>query len=136
MRTLDTRCGRLIKNVKSRLADRSVVFVHAFSADKIQNPPEKYLVSVSAGEAGTEGFVADQNGGIVRAALTCRVFAPRGADGEALNSLCLSLAEATRSAGKEIVDTVSISETRYDSKARTVYRTVRARLSYPKEVDP
>ena len=134
MRTLDVGCDRLIKSVRAYFADQGVVFIHAFSAEKIQNPPKKYLVSVSQDEVKEKGFVADVNGGIVEAVLVCRVYAPRDADGKDLTALCLSLAQAIRSEGSDIVTAVALSEIRYDTKARTVYRDVRAQISYPKEV--
>ena len=134
MTTLDTKCDRLIKSVRSYFADQGVVFIHAFSAEKIQNPPKKYLVSVSQEEVKETGFVADVSGGIVEAALNCRVYAPRDADGESLTALCLSLAQAIRSEGSDLVGAVALSEIRYDTKARTVYRDIRTRISYPKEV--
>ncbi len=133
MRTLDTRCDSLTKAVKEHLTDQSVVFIHAFSAEKIQFPPNKFLVSVSLNEIGEENYVADP-GGIIRASLTYRVYAPRDTHEAKLCQLCENLSQAICAKGCGVVDTVSISGVSYDTKARCMYREIKTRISYPKEV--
>ena len=134
MRTLEGRIDRLVKAVKADLADKSVVFIHAFSAEKIQTPPTKYLVSVSSDEVGVRGFVADDRGGIVTADLTFRVYAPRSAKGEELNRLCGRVADLIRAEGGTEQGSVTVSKIYYDTSVRTVYRDIKVQIAYPKGV--
>lgn len=133
LKTLDTKCNDLTKAVKSHLADQSVEFIHAFSAEKIQNPPQKYIVSVVVEDIQESGFVAD-SGGIVEATLTYRVYAPRDTNDEELCRLCTELAQAIGIEGKELVDTVRTAKPSYDTKARCIYREISVGISYLKEV--
>lgn len=133
LKTLETKCDNLTKAVKCRLADQSVEFIHAFSAEKIQNPPKKYIVSVSADEIKESGFVAD-NGGLVEATLTYRVYAPRDTNDKELCRLCTELAQAIGIEGRELVNTVRTAKPSYDTKARCIYREISVGISYLKEV--
>lgn len=133
MRTLSEICDSLTKAIRMELADQRVIFIHAFSAEKIQNPPNKFFVSVSLEEEKQEGFVADKSA-IIRAVLIYRVYAPRDADDTELLALCEKLGQAIRIKGEEIVDTITMAGAHYDTKARAVYREIKTGISFMKEV--
>ena len=133
MITLEEKCDRLIKTVKMHTG-ADILFIRAYGAEKIRTPVDAYYACVSVDEAGESGYVGDRDCMMVTAGLRLRLFAPRSDDGAKLFEKCRDIAGIMKREGGDIVETVSVCEIRYDTKARSFYRDIKAKLCFREQV--
>lgn len=128
MKALEETAERLIMGIRSRASLGGVVFIHAYSPEKLPFPIDRYFAAVSTDKAQRDSFVSDQGHALFSGVMKIRVYAPNDTDGCELFGLCASMLDALVTEGRDVLSETWISEIRYDTKAKTVYREISAQM--------